>query len=174
MDRLRYLLGILTLVVMAAGGWFLFDRLESADLAARYQVEVTFLDARGLKPGADIKFRGIQVGTVRRIDVEEHGTHAVVLATIADDKVGLVRTNSRFWIVTPRFHGISSGVTGLDFLVFTIASVLARGLRFLLVTTLLWYFGEPIRGFIERHLGKLTVVFFVLLLGGFVIVKYLV
>ena len=69
---------------------------------------------------------------------------------------------------------IASGVTGLDFLVFTIASVLARGLRFFLVTALLWYFGEPIRGFIERHLGKLTVVFFVLLLGGFVLVKYLV
>ena len=69
---------------------------------------------------------------------------------------------------------IASGVTGLDLLVFTIASVLARGLRFFFVTALLWYFGEPIRGFIERHLGKLTVLFFVLLLGGFVIVKYIV
>ncbi len=69
---------------------------------------------------------------------------------------------------------IASGVTGLDLLVFTIASVLARGARFFLVTALLWYFGEPIRVFIERHLGKLTVLFFVLLLGGFVIVKYLV
>ena len=69
---------------------------------------------------------------------------------------------------------IASGVTGLDFLVFTVASVLARGVRFFLVAGLLWYFGEPIRGFIERHLGKLTVLFFVLLLGGFVIAKFLV
>ena len=69
---------------------------------------------------------------------------------------------------------IASGVTGLGFLVFTIASLRARGLRFFFVTALLWYFGEPIRGFIERHLGKLTVLFFVLLLGGFVIVKYIV
>ena len=30
-------------------------------------------------------------------------------------------------------------------------TVLARGLRFYLVAGLLWYFGEPIRAFIERY-----------------------
>lgn len=67
---------------------------------------------------------------------------------------------------------IASGVTGLDLTVFIIASVVARGLRFYLVAGLLWKYGEPIRGFIERNLGTLTVVFFVLLIGGFLLVKY--
>ncbi|MCW9034684.1 MAG: DedA family protein [Rhodospirillales bacterium] len=68
---------------------------------------------------------------------------------------------------------IASGVTNLDFATFSVASVLSRGARFFLVAALLWKFGPPIRGFIEQHLGKLTVIFFVILIGSFVIIKYL-
>jgi membrane protein YqaA with SNARE-associated domain len=68
---------------------------------------------------------------------------------------------------------IASGVTQLDPVVFTVASILSRGARFFLVAGLLWYFGQPIRIFIEAHLGKLTIAFFVLLLGGFVALKFL-
>ena len=68
---------------------------------------------------------------------------------------------------------IASGVTQLDVIVFTIASVLARGARFFLVAGLLWKFGPPIRDFIERHLGKLTILFVVLLFGGFAAIKLL-
>lgn len=68
---------------------------------------------------------------------------------------------------------IASGVTDLNLGVFTIASVLSRGLRFFIVAALLWKFGPPIRGFIEQHLGKLTVAFFVLLLGGFLALRWL-
>jgi membrane protein YqaA with SNARE-associated domain len=66
---------------------------------------------------------------------------------------------------------IASGVTQLDPFVFTVASVLSRGARFFIVAGLLWYFGQPIRVFIEAHLGKLTIAFFVLLLGGFLALK---
>ncbi len=68
---------------------------------------------------------------------------------------------------------IASGVTGLDPVVFTVASIISRGIRFFLVAGLLWHFGEPIRIFIEAHLGKLATAFFVLLLGGFVAIKYI-
>lgn len=67
---------------------------------------------------------------------------------------------------------ILSGVAALDSITFVIASVLARGLRFFLEAGLLWYFGEPIRAFIEQRLQLLTVVFCVLLVGGFVAVKF--
>ena len=68
---------------------------------------------------------------------------------------------------------ILSGSTGLDFWVFTVASVMARGLRFFIVAALLWKFGAPIRDFIERRLGLVFTVFIVLLLGGFVLLRYL-
>ena len=49
---------------------------------------------------------------------------------------------------------IASGVTGLNIVTFTIFSVIARGLRFFLIAWLLWYFGAPIKAFIERYLGS--------------------
>jgi len=66
---------------------------------------------------------------------------------------------------------ITSGVTNLDFGVFMASSVVARGLRFFLVAALLWYFGPPIREFIERRFGLMTIIFFVLLIGGFAAVR---
>ena len=67
---------------------------------------------------------------------------------------------------------IASGATHLNPIVFGVASVAARGARFFLVAGLLWYFGPPIRTFIEGNLKLLATAFFVLLLGGFVLVKY--
>ena len=67
---------------------------------------------------------------------------------------------------------IASGATGLNLVVFMVASVLARGLRFFLVSALLYWFGPPIKDFIEKRLGLVTTVFFILLFGGFVLVKY--
>ncbi len=80
-----------------------------------------------------------------------------------------------FFGVTPfpyKVITIASGATQLDLFQFGIASLLSRGVRFFVVAGLLWYFGEPIRRFIERHLGKLTILFFVLLFGGFLALRY--
>ena len=67
---------------------------------------------------------------------------------------------------------ILSGTTHLDPVIFTIASIAARGLRFFVVAALLYWIGPPIRDFIERRLGVVTVAFCVLLLGGFAVAKY--
>lgn len=68
---------------------------------------------------------------------------------------------------------ITSGVTALDPVVFMTASIAARALRFYIVAALLWKFGAPIKEFIDKRLGILTVVFVILLVGGFVLVKYI-
>lgn len=81
-----------------------------------------------------------------------------------------------FAAVTPfpyKVLTIFSGVTGFNLLAFAAVSVVGRSLRFFLVAWLLGKFGEPIREFIERHLGLLFVLFMVLLIGGFVAVRYL-
>jgi hypothetical protein len=53
-----------------------------------------------------------------------------------------------------------------------LASVAARGLRFFVVAGLLYWFGPPIKDFIERRLGLLFTIFVILLLGGFAVVKF--
>ena len=68
---------------------------------------------------------------------------------------------------------ILSGVTGLNFWIFMIASVVARSFRFFLVAALLWKFGAPIRDFIEKRLGLMFTLLMILLLGGFAAVKFL-
>ena len=68
---------------------------------------------------------------------------------------------------------IASGVTGLDPLVFMVASVLSRGARFFLIAALLWKFGTPIRAFIDRYLPLLATAFFLLLFGGFIALRYI-
>jgi membrane protein YqaA with SNARE-associated domain len=68
---------------------------------------------------------------------------------------------------------IASGATAFDFWVFIAASIVTRGARFFLVATLLYWFGEPIRNFIERRLTLVTTTFVVVLAGGFVVVRYL-
>lgn len=68
---------------------------------------------------------------------------------------------------------IASGVVGLDLFTFTIASIIARGMRFYLVAWLLKKYGAPMRIFIEKNLGVLSVLFLVLLVGGFAALKYL-
>ncbi|MCQ2003093.1 YqaA family protein [Rhizobium sp. NRK18] len=80
-----------------------------------------------------------------------------------------------FAAVTPfpyKVLTIFSGATGLNFLVFTIVSIIGRAARFFLVAWLLSRFGEPIRLFIEKYLGILFTVFVVLLFGGFYLVKF--
>ncbi|MGV1013802.1 MAG: YqaA family protein [Methyloceanibacter sp.] len=67
---------------------------------------------------------------------------------------------------------IASGATQLNFLVFMVASLAARALRFFLVAGLLYWYGPPIKDFIEKRLGLLTSIFLILLIGGFVAVRF--
>ncbi len=66
---------------------------------------------------------------------------------------------------------IASGVTGLGFPVFMMASIVARSIRFFAVSAMLYWFGPQIRHFIETYFGLVTIIFFVMLVGGFALVK---
>ncbi|SFK59071.1 YqaA family protein [Shimia haliotis] len=68
---------------------------------------------------------------------------------------------------------IMSGWTGMPLATFVATSILARGIRFYLVAALLFYFGEPIRDFIEKRFGLVATVFIVLLFGSYLLVSYL-
>jgi membrane protein YqaA with SNARE-associated domain len=68
---------------------------------------------------------------------------------------------------------IAAGVGKMNLLAFIGASIVARAMRFYLVVALLYFFGEPIRAFIEDRLALVTTAFLVLLVGGFVAVRYI-
>lgn len=53
-----------------------------------------------------------------------------------------------------------------------LASVIGRSLRFFIVATLFFFFGPPIKKFIDRYFELLTVLFTLLIVGGFLAIKY--
>jgi membrane protein YqaA with SNARE-associated domain len=85
-----------------------------------------------------------------------------------------------FWAVliaaiTPipyKVFTISAGAAGANFGVFMLASIIGRSIRFFAVGTLIYFFGERIRNFIDKYFNLLSIVFVILLIGGFVLIKY--
>ena len=91
--------------------------------------------------------------------VHDYGVPAVIIKGM---------TPIPFKVVT-----IAAGVAKMNLLAFTAASIVARAMRFYLVAGLLYYYGEPVRAFIEKHLTLVTTGFVALLIGGFLAVRYL-
>jgi membrane protein YqaA with SNARE-associated domain len=69
---------------------------------------------------------------------------------------------------------ILSGAMNMSLPIFILSSIGARAMRFYLVAGLLWKYGAPVRHFIEKHLGLVTLAFLILLIGGFVAIKYII
>ncbi len=117
MNRARYLVGLATLAVAIGGGYWLVGLLRSSQNAEFHALQVEFRDSRSLKPGADVRFRGVRVGSVRRVALREDGERAVIDLALEPSARHLIRYGSRFWIVTPRFLGLTQGASGLDTLI---------------------------------------------------------
>jgi membrane protein YqaA with SNARE-associated domain len=96
---------------------------------------------------------------------------------------GLYREHA-FWSIfaaafTPipyKVFTISAGVFHeyVSLLTLILASALGRSARFFLVATSIYFFGPSVRSFVEKRLELMTIVLFVLLVLGFVAIKYLV
>ncbi|MEJ2638734.1 MAG: DedA family protein [Desulfosarcinaceae bacterium] len=68
---------------------------------------------------------------------------------------------------------IAAGMFKINFGIFMLASLVSRSARFFLVGTLIYWFGPRIRSFIDRYFNLLAVAFTVLLVGSFILIKYL-
>ncbi len=90
--------------------------------------------------------------------------------------------DSGFWYVlwagfTPipyKIFTIASGVFKLNFFLFLLASTLSRSLRFFAVAALFRKFGPGIKVFIDKYFNLLAILFFILLVGGFLIIKFMI
>jgi membrane protein YqaA with SNARE-associated domain len=68
---------------------------------------------------------------------------------------------------------IASGIAQYNLFWFVVLSIITRGLRFFLIAALIHRYGVEIRGFIENRLGLLLGLVALGVVGGFVLVKYL-
>ena len=87
-----------------------------------------------------------------------------------------------FWVIftagfTPipyKVFTITAGVFQVNFLMFLLASVISRSARFFLFAWLIWKYGPGIKVFIEKYFNWLAIGFTVCLIGGFVLIKYII
>ena len=85
------------------------------------------------------------------------------------------------WIVlgagfTPfpfKFITIASGFFGLNIILFITVAIIARGARFYLIAILLKIFGSFIENLIDKYFNILVTLFFILLAGGIILLKFL-
>jgi len=68
---------------------------------------------------------------------------------------------------------LTAGAFRIDFMVFIIASVLSRGLRFFAIAGLIYLFGERVRFFLEKRFDLVLIVFTILGIAGFFAIRYL-
>jgi uncharacterized membrane protein YdjX (TVP38/TMEM64 family) len=79
---------------------------------------------------------------------------------------------SAFTPIPFKVFTIAAGVFHVSLLTLVVASLFGRGARFFLVAGLIRAFGPRVRDFIDQRFELLTVAFTVLLVGGFLVIKY--
>lgn len=97
------------------------------------------------------------------------------------DKIALWYDQYGFWgtlaaAITPipfKVFTIASGTFEYPFGEFMLAAAVGRSLRFFAVATFLFLFGAKVKTFIEKYFNWCACAFFILLLGGFFVLKYI-
>jgi membrane protein YqaA with SNARE-associated domain len=97
------------------------------------------------------------------------------------DRVSGLYEQWNFWIVfgagfTPipyKVFTIAAGVAKINVPVFLLASAVSRTARFALVAGALRLCGPKIKPILDKYLAWITLLFFILLIGGFVLVSWL-
>lgn len=84
----------------------------------------------------------------------------------------LIVFTAGFTFIPYKIFTISSGVFQINLFLFLLASALSRSARFFLVSLLIWKFGPPIKDFIDKYFNLLATLFIILLILGFILIKY--
>ncbi len=86
----------------------------------------------------------------------------------------LFLAGAAFTPIPYKISTIVSGAAGMDIIEFISISSIGRAARFFLVGGLIYIYGPQIKKIIEKYFDKLSVIFLVLLIGGFVAIKFLI
>ncbi|MDH5679577.1 MAG: VTT domain-containing protein [Nitrospinota bacterium] len=122
-----------------------------------YGIGYFFIESVGMRI---IEFYGVSAkyATIQKL-YEEHNAIVVLVAGVTP--------------IPYKVFTIAGGAFQVSFITFVLASIAGRGFRFFLEGVLLYYYGEKIRDFIDKYMTWLSWIFGILLVGGFVAIKYL-
>ena len=107
--RLFRLVWVVPVVAIAIAGWLIFQHLRSIGP----EIAITFSDGAGLRVGqTPLKYRGVSIGEVSRVELSPDQKHVVVRARLVRSAASIAREGSTFWIVRPQVGW--GNVTGLS------------------------------------------------------------
>ncbi|GBD95900.1 MAG TPA: DedA family protein [Nitrospirae bacterium] len=103
-------------------------------------------------------YHGQDIMNAIKLKYDEYGFLGILIAAITP--------------IPYKVFTIASGVFEFDFWSFMLASILGRSTRFFIVAGLIWKFGPAIKDFIEKYFNILSIIFVILLAGGFILIRY--
>lgn len=98
----------ITLLCLLLAGWLAWQSVPEAGPRVRIQ----FPEGHGLKPGDTVRYRGIDVGAVTNVTLNQGLTGITVDVMLKPGDGSLDREHTRFWIVRPRLS--LTEVSGLE------------------------------------------------------------
>ncbi|UOF00654.1 MlaD family protein [Bdellovibrio reynosensis] len=77
------------------------------------EIKITFDDGSGIEPEkTEIRYRGIEIGSVKKVELADDNKSVKVHATLIRDIKGIAVKGSKFWIVRPQVT--LQGISGLE------------------------------------------------------------
>ncbi|WP_166363838.1 PqiB family protein [Pseudomonas akapageensis] len=105
---------VLPLIALIIGGWLGWRAYNQSGI----EIQVRFESGEGIQANkTEVVFKGMSVGKVTALALDEKGDNKGVIATIEMNKAAEphMRTSTRFWLVKPSVT--LAGITGLETLV---------------------------------------------------------
>jgi len=96
------------------------------------------------------------------------------VSRLYNDNAFLAILGAAFTPIPYKVFTITAGIFGVKLWVLLAASAIGRFGRFLAVGVCIYLFGPGIRRLLDRYFGIASLIFFALLVGGFLVIKYLV
>ena len=115
-------------------------------------------------------FSTIGTWIVHTYGLEEEFIH---IGTRYVDNAFLTVFAAAFTPIPYKLITIAGGVFKINFLMFVVASIIGRGMRFFLVAFLVHQLGRRYKDVIEKYIDLLSIIFVVLIVLGFVTLKYI-
>lgn len=89
------------------------------------------------------------------------------------DNAFLAVFTAAFTIIPFKVFTVAAGVFTVSLPLLIVAAIIGRGMRFFLVSGLIRIFGVKIKPFVEKHLEWCFLVGMIVLIGGFISIKYM-
>lgn len=112
--RLFRLVWVVPLIALAVAIYLVWEHMRSIGP----EITIRFSDVSGLRVGqTPIKYRGVQIGEVVALELDEEHRHAVVRARLHRSEAHIASEGTRFWIVRPQIgldevRGLSTVLSG--------------------------------------------------------------